>query len=430
MIHWKRLLVPAAVVGAVSASVTPASASTAISPPTISSQGGFYTIGTPVTFTFTESGIGTPVAYQYTLNDEATQTVPASSGTASSAIVPTRQDNRLIAYAVAADGTVSGGTVDDFSARATTPAADKDLNRDGLPDLLTVGNTAGLAPGLWQATGRPATSGSAGLVNVPATDIGVNGNGFNTVGSPTDFNGAQAITGDFLGGGFQDVLLYYPSGFDGQSEFAGEGEVLASPGDGSALNSVPQGGCAIFSVGLTDVNGDNPLEVANAYASLNGSGLPDLLTVSGDPANGYSLNYFISGGAPCSFFQTFTISTTLTPDGTADWNKWTIATLSDGSGTGMFLWNRSTGALYLWQGVTAHDNGDGTGTLSYTQHLISPHWNKVKSLSTLEAADLNGDGVPDLWAVAPDGIARAYLISHLSVTGPAEITPQRPQELS
>jgi hypothetical protein len=53
-----------------------------------------------------------------------------------------------------------------------------------------------------------------------------------------------------------------------------------------------------------------------------------------------------------------------------------------------------TGALYLWQGVTAHDNRDSTGTFSYTQYLISPHWNRGKSLSTLEAADLNGDGVP------------------------------------
>ena len=226
------------------------------------------------------------------------------------------------------------------------------------------------------------------------------------------------------------IKLYYPSGFEGQSEFAGEGEVLDGPGDGSAVNSVPQSGCAISSGGLADVNGDNPLEVANAYASLNGSGLPDLLTVSGDPANGYSLNYFISGGAPCGFFQTFTTSATLTPDGTADWNEWTIATLSDDSGTGMFLWNQSTGALYLWQGVTAHDNGDGTGGLSYTQYLISSHWDQGKSLTTLEAADLNGDGVPDLWAVTPDGTARAYLIRDLSATGPAVITPQRVQKLS
>ena len=54
----------------------------------------------------------------------------------------------------------------------------------------------------------------------------------------------------------------------------------------------------------------------------------------------------------------------------------------------MFLWNQSTGALYLWQGV------------------------------------------PDLWAVTPDGIARAYLISHLSATGPAKIEPPKPQKLS
>jgi hypothetical protein len=425
--HWKRLLVPAVVVGAVSASVTPASAATAISPPTVSPQSGTYIAGTTVTFTFTETGVGTPVAYQYTLNDGATQTIPAPSGTATSAIVPARQHNRLIAYAVAADGTVSGGTVDDFYARAATPAADKDLNGDGRPDLLTVGNTPGLAPGLWQATGLPAAGGSAGLVTVPATDIGVNGNGFSAPGSPADFNGAQAITGRFSGTGFQDVLVYYPSGeFPG---FAGEGVLLYGQGDGSALWPFSGSNCAIFSGMLADFNGDNPLQVANAYASLNGSGLPDLLAVSGDSVNGYSLDYYVSGGAPCLFFQNFA-SSALTPDGTADWNKWTLATLSDDSGTGMFLWNQGTGALYLWQGVTAHDNGDPTGTLSYTQYLISPHWNRGKSLSTLEAADLNGDNVPDLWAVTSNGTARAYLISNLSATGRAKIRPQRPQKLS
>jgi hypothetical protein len=184
VIHWKRLLVPAVVVGALSASVASASAATVISPPTVSSAGGVYTVATPATYTFTETGVGTPVAYQYTLNGGATKTIPAPSGTASSAIVPTRYDNQLIAYAVAADGTVSGGTVDDFAARAATPAADKDLNGDGRPDLLTVGDSAGLPPGLWQATGRPAAGGSAGLVNVPATDIGVNGDGFTIPGSP------------------------------------------------------------------------------------------------------------------------------------------------------------------------------------------------------------------------------------------------------
>jgi hypothetical protein len=94
------------------------------------------------------------------------------------------------------------------------------------------------------------------------------------------------------------------------------------------------------------------------------------------------------------------------------------------------VWNRGTGALCLWQGVTAHDNGDGTGTLSYTQYLIPRHWNRGTSLSTLEAADLNGDGGPDLRAVGSDGTVRAYLISRLSATGRAAITPQHPRKLS
>jgi hypothetical protein len=38
--------------------------------------------------------------------------------------------------------------------------------------------------------------------------------------------------------------------------------------------------------------------------------------------------------------------------------------------------------------------------------------------------------VPDLWAVTPDGIAHAYLISNLSATGPAKIEPQESQKLS
>jgi hypothetical protein len=50
--------------------------------------------------------------------------------------------------------------------------------------------------------------------------------------------------------------------------------------------------------------------------------------------------------------------------------------------------------------------------------------------ATLEAADLNGDGVPDLWAVTADGTARAYIISNLSATGRAKIRTERPQKLS
>jgi hypothetical protein len=96
----------------------------------------------------------------------------------------------------------------------------------------------------------------------------------------------------------------------------------------------------------------------------------------------------------------------------------------------MFLWNESTGALYLWAGVTFTDNGDGTGSIGYTQHLLSSNWNKGQPLSTLEAADFDGSGVPDLWTVTPSGVATAYVVSHLSATGTGKITAGMPQKLT
>lgn len=305
------------------------------------------------------------------------------------------------------------------------PAADKDMNGDGVPDLLTVGGTAGLGPGLWLATGKAKQSIAAriGQLTKPATDIGINGNGVNGDGSPADFDGAQAITGLFTGHSFQDVLIYYPAGND-----AGGGVILAGNGDGSALDPVSGKEYTISSGLLTDANGDNPLQLGNAYGSIYGTGLPDLLASSGDPVNGYYLDYY-DAFAPGLYNNTFAIHTP-TPDGTADWNQWTLATLSYAGGIGMFLWNQGTGALYLWAGVRFTDNGDGTGTIGYTQYKISASWNKGQPLATLEAADFDGDGVPDLWAVTPAGVATAYLISGLSAAGTAKVTAGMPQKLS
>jgi hypothetical protein len=415
--------------GSTAAVAAPAQAATNISPPTITAPlGGLgpYPVGTPVTFTFSEEGTGTAVAYEYTLNGGPTETVSAPSGTASVQITPTRQTSFLTAYAVAADGTVSGDTLDTFKAFSPVPAADKDMNGDGAPDLLTVGGTSGLAPGLWLATGKVKSSSAAeiGQLNKPATDIGINGDGLNPgADGPSDFDGAQAVTGLFTGDGFQDVLIYYPSGND-----AGGGVVLAGSGDGSAIEPISGNTDTIPPGRLTDENGDNPLQVVNAYGSIYGTGLPDLLATSGDPVNGYYLDYY-EELAPGLFSHTFTIHTP-TPDGTADWNQWTLATLSYDGSIGMFLWNQSTGALYLWAGVTFTDNGNGTGTIAYTQYKISASFYKGQPLSTLEAADFDGDGVPDLWAVTPAGVATAYLISNLSTAGTAKITAGMPQKLS
>jgi hypothetical protein len=99
-------------------------------------------------------------------------------------------------------------------------------------------------------------------------------------------------------------------------------------GDGSPLPN-PDENVSIAAGDLTDANGDNPLLVVNAYGSIYGTGLPDLLAINGDPVNAYYLDYygeFLPGG----FINTFSIHTP-TPDGTQDW---TLATLSCSGGIG------------------------------------------------------------------------------------------------
>ena len=423
------LAVIALAAGTVVAAATSASAATAISPPTITAPlGGYgpYAVGSTVTFTFSPAGVGTPIAYEYSLNNGKTKTVKAPSGTGSVAIViPERQTQTLEAWSVTADGSVSGGTLDEFVATLSPPAADKDMTGDGVPDLLTVGTTdgSGLGPGLWLAAGRAGAKAAAkGRVKTPAVDIGINGDDTSTDGSPSDWTGAQVVTGQFMGRGFQDLLVYFPAGND-----AGGGLVLDGTGDGSALQPI-----ANYSVGvpqgvMSDINGDNPLQVVNAYGSIYGTGLPDLLAINGDPANGYYLDYY-DEFIPGAFNNTFSIQTP-TPDGTADWNDWTLATEDGSGGIGMFLWNESTGALYLWNNVSFTDNGDGTGDISYTVYELSADWNQGQPLATLEAADFGGSAVPGLWAVTPSDAATAYTFSNLSTTGVATVKARKPQQL-
>lgn len=119
----------------------------------------------------------------------------------------------------------------------------------GVADLLTVGGTASLAPGLWQGTGK-----AQGRVKLPVA-IGINGTGVNEPGSPSDSDGAQVITGQFMGDGFQDVIVYYPSGLN-----AGGGMAIYGSGDGSALITASDNTEQLPQGFLADANGDNPLD--------------------------------------------------------------------------------------------------------------------------------------------------------------------------
>ncbi|WP_433125349.1 hypothetical protein ACQPWW_22605 [Micromonospora sp. CA-240977] len=310
---------------------------------------------------------------------------------------------------------------------AAAGPVDKDLNGDGVPDLVTSGGPGtGLSSGVWSALGVKSrkTGVGTGQVQTPATNIGLLGNGVTGNESPDDFDGAQILTGRFTGVDRQDFLYYYPTG-----TAAGIGGIIRGAGDGT----MPSPYNNQFTIGyenLIDANGNSPLQLANAFqADGVDTGIPDLLGIAGDATNGYRLGYHPNYSAT-GLYWGVTDLTNPTPTGGTDWQNWDIASTETASGVALFLRNAGTGHLYLWTGVTMVDNGDGTGTLTHTQYQVAANWNTGVAISTLQAADINADGTPDLWTVLPNGTYRAYLISGLSTTGTATVTATRAKQLA
>ncbi len=378
-------------------------------------------IGVPTSpVTFSSQGDGTtPVKYEYWVNGGKHKTVKAAAdGTAAVYLTFTTHQNMLSVEGVGADGTTGYVSTNFYDADGALPAAPNDSNGDGVPDLLAVGDPAGVGSGLWLANGNAAGY-LTGRVRVPALNIGANGIGQGA----SYYDGAKIFTGNLLGDNLQDVMVYFVSG-----PRAGVGLILPGTGDGSVEsgNEFEGAGLDYF----TDANGNTPIDLANAFNASNANNItPDLIGISGSATTGYQLATYASYGWPLGY--TPELSANKTPTGGTDWQNWQlISTSVFGSGTSIYLWNSTTGALYLWQGVAFTDNGDGTSSVAYTQYRIAKNWNTGATFSTVEAADFTGDGIPDLWTVTPAGVARAYVVSNLSVTSLAQISAKAPQTLS
>ncbi|WFE93194.1 LamG-like jellyroll fold domain-containing protein [Micromonospora sp. WMMD987] len=86
----------------------------------------------------------------------------------------------------------------------------------------------------------------------------------------------------------------------------------------------------------------------------------------------------------------------------------------------MFLWNRSTGALHLWSDLTFDLD---TAQLTYVSRtLATADWNKGTAL-VLRAADINGDGNPDLWTTGASSAVTAWLVRTSPNPTPIEAQP-------
>ncbi|MGC5019822.1 LamG-like jellyroll fold domain-containing protein [Micromonospora sp. DT47] len=374
---------------------------------------GSTTIGEPFSIDITKASGTDPSGYVYQLNAGPPVDVTATNGAATITFVPTRFTNTLTVTSVSAGGNIGDSASVTFNSNPAATAPDGDLNGDDAPDLVTVGATNGLPPGLWLALGGSEHSAVAG------TNIGARGNGVSGQNSPADFTGAQVTTGHFTGTGLQDVLVYYPTGL-----YAGTGGVLRANGDGSVIESQQSGNQFSLSRDLlTDGDGTLPSQLVNAGNSSGaGTGYPELIGVSGDTTVGHHLTYYSNFFAPGLYGNPVRI-TQATPTGGADWENWTITTTQLDDGTAMFLWNRTTGALHLWTGLAF----DGIDQLSHTSYLLNPSWNTGAALA-LRAADINSDGTPDLWTVGAGGVTKAWHVSGLAA-GSGTITAQQPQTL-
>ncbi|MEU8006561.1 hypothetical protein AB0B66_35850 [Catellatospora sp. NPDC049111] len=429
--HTARRALPwaasAALVAAIAVSPTGAQAATVVTVPTVTrSYYGDYPVGRLVSFTFQRGADGeAPVRFSYDLNGQV-RTVKATGGKATITLAFTgRRVNVLRVSAIAADGTQSGATYDIMAAMTRTPAQDKDVDGDMLPDLLLAGGN-GRPTGIWQATLRnPAAF--PGQLKTPAVNVGAYGLGY---GGPETSDGATLVTGSFLHTGFSDVLGYHTGGFN-----AGGGALIGGSGDGSVLDT-RIGQRNLYSGYLSDLNGDNPLQLANAYnaagADVDGHHTDDLIATVGSPANGYHLHYYVGSYAVAVGPQL--ALTTKTPADDMAWQDWTIATAqqptADGSpGTAMYLWHRASGRLVLWKDIRVTDHQDGTGSITHTAYEVAVFWNTGADLAALVAADFTGDGSPDLWAVRQDGKVTAYAITGLTAAGPATVTPGPQQSL-
>jgi hypothetical protein len=425
------------------------------------------TIGQPATVYATSPGNiakgAVPLSYSYSLNSGGPETVTAGTASpyaAALSVTPASTNNVLTVKAIGPGGNASLAATCDFGAAQPGPEADQDLTGDNIPDLVTVGNTPGVAPGLWLAAGEGSDGTFNGTMNTAATDIAPNGP--QDVGTPSSFDGDQAIIGQFTGANSNAVQVYDPSD--------GIAFLLQGQSNGTVNTSQETNVDGVFGFqpyidasGDTNPSPDNALQLADAYnVSGNNEPSPDEIGVYNDPTLGGFLAYFASDGRPGGFDSAIGGNPYLlsnpTPDGLMDWSDWTITSAAAPAGAQtpsgspvlaeMYLWNSQTGALYLWEltGLTNEVPGgfnfttfagtNATATLSYSQVTVDPGtsadagWNTGSTLNTLQATQINGGtGLIDVtstgqvqsWTVNIDAAAATATIAQANATGSSQL---------
>ncbi|MBS2966827.1 RICIN domain-containing protein, partial [Actinocrinis puniceicyclus] len=315
-----------------------------------------------------------------------------------------------------------------------------DLTDDGTPDLIIPGNVSTASntpPGLWLASGN-----TDGSVSPTAVNIGIDGLGYSSPGTTADWNGAQAITGNYCGLGTQDALAYIPGAASTSNPHGGGGAIVCGDTSGAPLHTLNPVSGTQYPIDANSFQdpgtGVNATQVAGGGSEndVDAGGVVDLYygTVTTGTNTGQLEVFGMSAEQPGTIGGALDLANQNTPTGGTDWNHWTITAAQMASGTAMYLWNSTTGDLYLWTGIALNSTSFDQATgITYTTHpKIASGWHTGATNLQLRAADINNDGTPDLWVTdttpgsAPN--TTSYLLTNLTSTT-ATLTAQPAQNL-
>ncbi|MGW3644542.1 DNRLRE domain-containing protein [Streptomyces sp. NPDC000878] len=368
--------------------------------------------GTPGTFTVRaldtdvvryEYGFNSP-SYAFTLNRTAGTAVTVSA-TLANAKPPAAGPNVLYIRTVDGAGNVSDPTKYLFYVTPRDQAdAPGDFTGDKLADMMVVTGAGNLGLYPSQATATDLTQGTGDLVDYSMPggyrdnpDKDPNGDDLPPFVQAPDghFKGALIThNGDIYGGdGLQDLVVRLGA------------KLWVYPGDG--------------------------------YGAVNIDKRREILLPEGAPSPS-TLTQIVSAGFATEFGHTDFIGTIgaelwaftgyhgATVDGatrlsTSGWTNRDIVIARDVSGDGitdLILRDNSTGKLWLRKGVAAASGGvdllslgkEGTDT-----EYGSAGWGNTNMLHLMGTPDVNGDAVPDIWAVRSDGTVRVYSGGRTSV---------------
>jgi len=381
-----------------------------------SSTGTAQQVGATCAFSLAPPNNTTISGYTYQLDEQPSVTVSTTASSYPVTITVPQIINSFTVNALSAGGNIGQSQTVDFNATTLNPpAVDGSVTNDGEPDMIAAGGTGALPAGLWLAQGRDDGSLSS------AVNIGLKGLGYSDQAGTdlaTDWTGASVITGDFCGLGAQDVMAYYPS--------TGGAAVDCSTGSADQLTVGPPIGASAAQINnggtFGDGANDNATQLANAYnTSGKNTGVPDLFATVNNKLYLFESTSANSYGNDAAAFglcsQDCDILTGLSsPDGNADWNSWTITSAQVGTATDMYLWNKTTGALYLWTNITANTSNNTISwpnytTLTYNSYtLASSGWHTGATTLQLRAATLKPtSAAPALWTLdVTTGATTAY----------------------